>query len=549
MQSLRFLAPVACAFLTLSISSTVLFAQTPVSFTAVTSTSGENPANVYAVDVNNDGLTDIVQDTGLGSPGFTVSINNGNGTFAAPVSYTVPDSSITIGDICIAAGDFNNDGNVDLALPLANTDEIAVYLGNGDGTFKSPVISTIDLPSGYTFATAGCAAADFNADGDIDLVAWTTDGGDSSPSATTELDVFQGEGNGSFNSNPHIALSSTSLQPWMQVFVGDYNSDGMADIAANVPVEDYSTGDTSSTTLYVLYGNNDFTFDETTPYIYDGEMTIGSGDLNSDGYTDLFALLGSLNDVQQLAVFYGDYQRTFQSYFIDLPSDTYDVSTVGASWDYQPQLTMADFNGDGRMDLAAIAYNQSGPLQGYAAFFLAGANPGEFTTQMVQLPTTYMSQTTPVAGLFSGNSLTPDMTFNQSPNDGSPPQNTPSYLTALLNDADSGWFGPCRYPKAGEGFDVCQAGTVSGDTALFSAAADSFGKLRKIELWVDGTKVEEQHNTWDTHAYFDWAGTFSAGEHYATFYASDIDNRLQEYSFVFDIGASDSTAKTQARRQ
>jgi hypothetical protein len=56
--------------------------------------------------------------------------------------------------------------------------------------------------------------------------------------------------------------------------------------------------------------------------------------------------------------------------------------------------------------------------------------------------------------------------------------------------------------------------------ALFSAAADSFGQVRKIESWMDGTKVREQHNTWDMHGYFDWAGKFSSGTHHGTFYAT-----------------------------
>jgi hypothetical protein len=187
------------------------------------------------------------------------------------------------------------------------------------------------------------------------------------------------------------------------------------------------------------------------------------------------------------------------------------------------------------MDLAAVGWNAN-YNQAYLAVFLAGSNPGEFTEQLVALPDTYIYETAPVAGLFSGGFLTPDAVLNQSPNGGSPPQNTPSYLDAELNGATSGYFGPCSYPASSMGFNACNPGTVNGTTALFGTTVNSLGKLRKIELWVDGVKVQEQHHTWDQHAYFQWASSmFPSGTHNATFYAADVDNRLQHYDFTFDV--------------
>jgi len=57
-----------------------------------------------------------------------------------------------------------------------------------------------------------------------------------------------------------------------------------------------------------------------------------------------------------------------------------------------------------------------------------------------------------------------------------------------------------------------------------------------MELWVDGSKVAQQDHTWDTHAWFDWAGKFSNGIHHATFYAYDVDNTRQSYDFTFQVG-------------
>ena len=144
-----------------------------------------------------------------------------------------------------------------------------------------------------------------------------------------------------------------------------------------------------------------------------------------------------------------------------------------------------------------------------------------------------------VPGLFGSSRIRPDLALNLSPNPSSPPCNTPSYLMALVNQ-DSGWFGPCAYPQAGQGWNVCAAGTSSGTQNTFRAAASSFGKMRKIELWVDGKKVQEQWHAWEQHAFFQWNGSFSAGTHSATFYAADVDNRLQRYNFSFTGGGAGS---------
>ena len=121
-------------------------------------------------------------------------------------------------------------------------------------------------------------------------------------------------------------------------------------------------------------------------------VNIGSGDLNSDGYTDLYGTDGST----RLGVFYGAGSRTFSSYFSTLPPGY--ITAPADGFQYNPQLAMADFNGDGRMDLVAFNYV---PVQGgsneYLAFFLAGANPGAFTIQTPSI-SSYIYDTAPVTG-------------------------------------------------------------------------------------------------------------------------------------------------------
>src|SRR5207244_7294302 len=92
-------------------------------------------------------------------------LGNGNGTFQPHVDYKagqVPHS--------LVIADFNGDGKLDLAVTNNNANNqdpktVSVLLGNGNGTFQSPVAYGVgDSPSGIV-------AADFNNDGKVDLAA------------------------------------------------------------------------------------------------------------------------------------------------------------------------------------------------------------------------------------------------------------------------------------------------------------------------------------------------------------------------------------------
>ena len=91
-------------------------------------------------------------------PSVSVLLGNGDGTFRQQVKFPT-----TAGAVRVDVADFNDDGNLDLAMAtFAST--VDILLGNGDGTFKAP----------SSFAVASnpfdVSAADFNRDGRTDIV-------------------------------------------------------------------------------------------------------------------------------------------------------------------------------------------------------------------------------------------------------------------------------------------------------------------------------------------------------------------------------------------
>ncbi len=214
-------------------SSAISIFGSPATITALPTGASISPRPIVG-DFNRDGHLDLV--TGGQSLAYFLP-GNGDGTFGTAIS-TSTESLVEGG---LAAGDFNGDGILDLAVtnPLLNS--VSIFIGNGDGTFKAAV----DYATGINPATV--AISDFNGDGKLDLA--VLDG------SSTMVSILTGSGDGTFKSHVEYpaALSGISLA------LGDYNGDGIPDIAV---LDTHCTTSSCATSgsVNILLGNGDGTF-------------------------------------------------------------------------------------------------------------------------------------------------------------------------------------------------------------------------------------------------------------------------------------------------
>jgi hypothetical protein len=210
--------------------------QAPISY----STGADLADSVGVADVNGDGKLDVIVVDDVGPSGdesaISVLLGNGDGTLQAPVTYytgEIDSNGITIGDL-------NGDGIPDLVVGTrifsfcfyeCNPYEapISIFLGNGDGTFQpAATLSTEGL-----FANS-IAIADVNGDGTPDLVvaqlcAWNNPGFECSEDGTGagQLAVLLGKGDGTFSP---LTLYGTGGMNAASVAVADVNADGRPDV-------------------------------------------------------------------------------------------------------------------------------------------------------------------------------------------------------------------------------------------------------------------------------------------------------------------------------
>jgi hypothetical protein len=312
-----------------------------------------NPVHVAIGDFNGDGKPDLAVSAPGCSPGtngVAIFLGNGDGTFTAKGTLTASLSN----PYSAVVGDFNGDGKMDLAVVDrgANTDSVFFFFGNGDGTFQAPV----GVSLGVSAAANQIVAADFENNGHLGVAVSEING--------SNVVVILGNGNGTFQAPRIFALPA---QGW-GLAVGDFNGDGVPDIVATTPAN-------GGVTVLLGAGNGNFTAVNnpqtgTTPTAYayvpgGGPQPVAVGDFNKDGKLDIIAGLSGVNSAALVAVLLGNGDGTFGPERLFGTSDTPKFLGVG------------DFNGDGNLDWVAATGQINSADQGSVTLGL-GRGDGTF---------------------------------------------------------------------------------------------------------------------------------------------------------------------------
>jgi hypothetical protein len=421
-----------------------------------------NARSVVAGDFNGDGILDFAVAT-LNkklSPTLTILLGKRDGTFVRGKTYAVGPTSIRG---ALAVGDFNGDGKLDIV--TANSSAVVVFLGNGDGTFQAAKASAAN-------ETVGIAVGDFNQDGKLDLAI-------AEFNSVSDVQVLLGKGDGTFQAavNYPVTAYPTSIA------VADFNRDGHLDLAVA------NGGAESGNTVSVVLGNGDGTFRPKVDYVvgYD-PFAITAADLNGDGSMDM-ATANYVSGTASVLLNKGDGTfRPATSYAAGHPFAPYSiaaaplepgskpslaVATIAGTYilvnngngkfkaaqGYEPVSTgvvLADFNGDGKADLAVAGGNlDEGGSGGVTIIF--GKGHGAFATPTAYVAAPNLGSVT--VGDFNGDGK-PDLAATG--NDGGP-------LAILLGDGKGHFSQPAFYDFAQE---------------LGSIASGDFNRDGKLDLAV-----------------------------------------------------------------
>lgn len=294
-----------------------------------------NPVPLALRDVDKNGTLDALV-FGSAYPSATIFFHSGNGdgTFAAPVDAGGPGNK---SNSAVVVEDLNHDGELDVAIAeytYGQNSAAWAYAGSGSGQFPTTLSSFVAW--GGTTAVSNIASGSFDIDDSPDLAVTLIDLG--------SVGVLGNDGAGHFSLKKQLTVGDAQSRP-QSVAAGDFNSDGLMDIAA---------GNTGNGLVNVFCRTGDYQFAPPLPHPALGwVIDLDSTDINGDGFLDLVAadcLTGAAipctgAGISGARVFLGNGDCTFQP------------AILAGAGNGAVNVVTDDFNLDGRLDVAyANAY-------------------------------------------------------------------------------------------------------------------------------------------------------------------------------------------------
>jgi len=286
-----------------------------------------NSLALTAADFDNDGNLDLaVVNTAINQLGdVTILLGKGDGRFKLVKAYGVNNEVPEF----VRAGDFNHDGKADIAVTLNNPGGVSVLLGKGDGSFQNPVFYAVeDGPQDL-------ATADVNNDGDLDLLV-VNECGHTNGCREGTVSVLLGNGDGTFQGQQSYFVGILPLDVAVADFNGDQNLDLVLDLPCGTDASCVSNGGVA-----VLVGNGDGTFQNVVNYVATGMDTarVATGFFTGPETPDIVALNYNSSDI---TVFKGIGDGTFAV------GKTFKVGANPVS------VATSDLSGDGADDIAVL---------------------------------------------------------------------------------------------------------------------------------------------------------------------------------------------------
>jgi hypothetical protein len=277
---------------------------------------GGNLQDMVAADFNNDTVPDLAVVDSYNST-VSVLLGNGDGTFRAPLTSATGSYPHSL-----AVGDLDGDGNLDLA--TANSNDVSVLLGDGAGSFTPASGGGINFSGN---SPQSVAMGDFNGDGLLDLGVTSCYYG---LVQFQNADVLLGNGDGSFSWASDTYLGG-GLYGYSAAVAANLNGDGFDDFvtvanigntSVHVLLSDSSGSLHPGSTYVSSYGPP-----SSDPFYY---HPVAAGDLDADGDTDLVT--------SNIGVLLGDGTGSFSA------AGNYATGAGG--------VVLGDFTGDGNIDIA-----------------------------------------------------------------------------------------------------------------------------------------------------------------------------------------------------